>query len=512
MRHTPRELEGATALVNLSDPAPLPFRPWEDATTHTTTLSHARSTLPPTLRLKDHTAPTLTHPGSGRLGMAQLSAAALARARDTERTRGPTLAPIINSVRATRPSLPPLSSLSGLNDLGDTSPLSKGKTAIGAPLHALPNPAHAAVAGRSAQRSTYRPTAGPLRPLRPLAPKRLPGHIPPPILNRTPQPQEARASPPSPLSPLRQTRAGPSSLGKSPRGPKWATWSSPSLKTSPLRPQAQTVAHDASSPRRTGGGGVRELDDVQDVPQSDGGVVVAGEGAVEVEVDELDDDIPPVVEQGDNQPEVGVETATMDQAATPAREAQAASSAEGRKRKAKRDSMVAQERRTLPARKVRKNQHGPTSDNHDDGAGEPDHSRVVANPKPRAVADNARKGTNIERKLANFRAGKVFCYRPTHPAYNPERNMDADLRDKVFEWGTAADGPLLEQALWPHLSERQKRVVMTRDTPEGRDLLKALRLVSPPEEELLTEGVADRVHRLRGVDGRCEDALPPVDR
>jgi hypothetical protein len=104
-----------------------------------------------------------------------------------------------------------------------------------------------------------------------------------------------------------------------------------------------------------------------------------------------------------------------------------------------------------------------------------------------------------EKKLANFRAGKIYCFAPNHPRYDEATNMDASLRTKWDVWGTQEHRYQLERELYARMTDLERRMISTRRTKEGnphRDLPKAVRA-------LWYQNYTDLVGHVRSADDAC---------
>ncbi len=104
-----------------------------------------------------------------------------------------------------------------------------------------------------------------------------------------------------------------------------------------------------------------------------------------------------------------------------------------------------------------------------------------------------------EKKLANFRAGKIYSFAPNHRRYNESTNMDASLRLKWDVWGTQEHRYQLERELYAQMTELERRMISTRRTKEGnphRDLPKAVRA-------LWYQNYTDLVGHVRSADDAC---------
>ncbi|GMK58106.1 hypothetical protein CspeluHIS016_0501380 [Cutaneotrichosporon spelunceum] len=94
----------------------------------------------------------------------------------------------------------------------------------------------------------------------------------------------------------------------------------------------------------------------------------------------------------------------------------------------------------------------------------------------RSARENDMRGQQIDLRISQFRAGRIYCRHPLHPLYDHRTHFspDAYASMRLARNGVDAVGPVAEKLMWDGFSDMEKRMVAAQ---KDRDLVKACRLM-----------------------------------
>ncbi|BEJ13115.1 hypothetical protein CspHIS471_0302890 [Cutaneotrichosporon sp. HIS471] len=94
----------------------------------------------------------------------------------------------------------------------------------------------------------------------------------------------------------------------------------------------------------------------------------------------------------------------------------------------------------------------------------------------RSVRENEMRRKQVELRVAQFRAGRMYCRHPSHPLYDPRTHFSpqAYASLKLDQNGVDALGPVAEKLMWDGFTDLERRMLAAQ---VDRDFVKGVRLM-----------------------------------